>query len=405
MHHLKSMMGLVVALVAVACLCSCSGDSGATQTDLAGADRGASSVIIPQTGDRFVKQHGTFNRPGEFSPDGHIIAPGGDDDLAWAKYKLAALSSDRPVNVSIEAMTVIAPGGDDDLPLVYWLLVYNYSRNAWDTRGPYEQSTSIVLNSDLIRSRYVSADDELNFMVLTDCSGIEPDKGNPEGLTAVEIVASATEASTDYVSTIPMFPQVTDLFLGADKGASDLDPDTQYVTLEWEHYVDSDDWKNEAMRYEVWRRVDGTKTPMLMGKVDAPTSVFVDPTDIQPGSKHAVPGATYYYYVQSINIGGKTPLAMAGPITIPFYPPTELAASDGDYADQIVLTWTKAEGAEGYEIYRDSQDEPVATVGDVDTWADTTLDDYDEHVYWLKSVNEYATSGEFSLGDKGYRAK
>ena len=370
---------------------------------MAGADRGSSSVLIPLTGDKFVKQHGKNNRPGECSPNGHIIAPGGDDDLAWAKYKLAALSTTRPTEVSIEAMTVIAPGGDDDLPLIYWLLVYNYSRNAWDTRGPYEESVSIVLNSDLLRDRYVSASDELNFMVLTDCSGIEHDKGNPDGLTAVEIVASATEASTDYYSTVPLFPSITDLFLGGDKGASELDPATQHVTLEWEHYVDSDNWKNEAMRYEVWRSLaDGVKEPKLMGKVNAPTSVFVDPTDIVPEAKHAVPGATYYYYVQSINIGGKTPLAMAGPITIPFYPPSELAASDGEYTDRIVLTWTRAEGAASYDIYRDSQDQPVATVDDVDTWTDTEVSDTDMHTYWLKSVNEYATSDDFSTGDQGY---
>lgn len=405
MYHLRAVLGLLAVLAAGACLCGCGGQSFETQAAPAGIDvaRGSSSVTVPVVGDSFTADHGTYNRPGESSPNGHIIAPGGDDDLAWAKYCIKQLKKDRPIVITIDVLSVIAPGGDDDLPLMYWVMTYDFTGSCWITGGPYEETTELVLNSKFKRNRMVSADNEFNFLILTDASQIEPSEDNPLGLTAVEIACTYTQTDSEYTTTIPHYPIITDLRLGNGKGTSALDPDTQYVTIEWEHVEDSSDWKNEAQRYEVWRSlVGGKKDPKLLGKVDAPTSVFVDPLDIEAGVKHAVPGASYVYYVCSINVGGKTPLAPAGPITVPFYPPTDLAAGDGEFTDRIVLSWTKAEGATSYEIYRDSQDQPVATVGDVATWIDTSVDDADQHTYWLKSVNEFATSDDFSAGDQGH---
>ena len=79
---------------------------------------------------------------------------------------------------------------------------------------------TLVLNSDEIRERYVSANDEMTFMILTDCSDVEPGEGNPEGLTAVEIDCSYTEASDEYFFTAPHYPVITDLRLGNGKGSS-----------------------------------------------------------------------------------------------------------------------------------------------------------------------------------------
>ena len=57
---------------------------------ISGRTTSGSKVII--YGDEYVDEYGTNNRPGESSPNGHIIAPGGDDDLlAWAD-----ISATRP---------------------------------------------------------------------------------------------------------------------------------------------------------------------------------------------------------------------------------------------------------------------------------------------------------------------
>ena len=88
---------------------------------------------------------------------------------------------------------------------------------------------------------------------------------------------------------------------------------------------------------------------------------------------------------------------------IPPVPPTNLQATDGLHLDRVELTWTKADDTIGYEIYRDLQVAPIAQVGDIDTWDDTTLVDTSEHTYWLKSINASGTS-DFSNGDVGYLA-
>jgi len=395
--------GLILVLM-LSLTCSCGNKSSQVLDPVDTPQlRAASSISIELAGNEFIKQHGKNNRPGEKSPNGHIIAPGGDDDIAWAWYKVGSLSKYRPTDVSIDVCRVIAPGGDDDLPLIFWIGVFDYTKLRWHWEGPYTDNTSIVVNSSSYRDRVVSLLDELNFMVMTDCSGVQPSPSNPEGITAVEISVTATEASTKYYSTAPYYTMFTQAYLGVPKAAAALDPDTQYVTLTWEHAEDSDNFKNEALKYEIWRDLldDQIPVPLLHGKLDAPAEQFIDPLDKIPGMPEPIPGATYRYYLTAINIGGKTPLDKTDPITIPFYAPQNLSASDGEYPGMVVLTWDAAEGAEGYEIYRDSQDEPFATVEDATTWQDVNPGDQSVHTYWVKGVNEYAAT-DFSQPDTGY---
>jgi hypothetical protein len=68
----------------------------------------------PVSGADFALDHGYSNRPGETNPNGYIIAPGGNDDLAWAKYDVGSFHSKRPVKVRVAVTGVIAPGGNDD---------------------------------------------------------------------------------------------------------------------------------------------------------------------------------------------------------------------------------------------------------------------------------------------------
>lgn len=362
-----------------------------------------SSLVV--NGDSFIAEYGAGNRPGETFSNGHIIAPGGDDDLAWAKYAIGELDIERPAQITFTVTSVIAPGGDDDLPLCFWIGTTDYSSRCWKWSGPYTADTEIVLNSATIHERCVSAENQFQFIVVVDgCTaldgGIKP---------AVEVGYSTTlvKAQTDpqYFNTAPLYAEFTNVQLGSGgKSGSALDPASQYVTLTWVHYADAASKFNEASKYEIFRWLVGSDEPIkLLGKVDAPGTQFTDPLDVIPVDKHPVPGATYIYYLDSINIGGKTPLAASQPVTIPLLPPTALAASDGSFPDRITLSWTRAEGATQYEIYRDSQDEPVVVVGDVETWDDLEVSDQNEHVYWLRSVNEYAHSDTFSASDTGYR--
>jgi len=52
--------------------------------------------------------------------------------------------------------------------------------------------------------------------------------------------------------------------------------------------------------------------------------------------------------------------------------PTDVAATNGDHTDKVVVTWTKAVGATGYQVYRDSVG--LGWLGDVATYDDEDAD-------------------------------
>ncbi|MCH7471584.1 hypothetical protein IIA79_01335 [bacterium] len=196
------------------------------------AVRAVSDSVLVVNGNALVEEHGVNNKPGE--GNAYVIAPGGDDDLAWARYSIEGLTVERPVDISIGVTGVIAPGGDDDLPISYWLGLSDYTNYRWEWRGdpldpeggPYTASAQLVLNSNEVRERYVSAAGVFHFVILTESSSVEPDEDtNPEGITSVEIVASTMAAkdatAPDYKPTAPHYTLIESISLGGEAQAQD----------------------------------------------------------------------------------------------------------------------------------------------------------------------------------------
>ena len=109
--------------------------------------------------------------------------------------------------------------------------------------------------------------------------------------------------------------------------------------------------------------------------------------------------------------------------------PTNVAATDGTYADKVVVTWTKSAEATGYRVYRDDVD-VSGLLGDVATYNDSgagapdigkavatngtypdkvslsldgTLADGTTHTYKVTAVNGYG-EGPASGTNTGYRS-
>lgn len=82
-------------------------------------------------------------------------------------------------------------------------------------------------------------------------------------------------------------------------------------------------------------------------------------------------------------------------------PPVNVEATDGLFNNKIVVTWTKSPSATGYKIYRDQLANDVATLGDVATWDDLSLDDTFAHAYWVQATIGAQTS-QLSSPDWGY---
>jgi hypothetical protein len=359
-----------------------------------------SEVVVG--GSEFTEEQGEQNEPGPSGPEAYIIAPGAEDDLAWALYGIGGFDPDRPAEISIELNSApLLPGGDDPLPLGAWIGLANYSSYSWDWFGPYEESVSLQINSAAVHDRYVSSENNFYYTVVTDASGVDPGPGNPDGTTAVEIIASTTSAvdatSGEYHETTPHYPIDSESGVGDGKQGSALDPATQFVTVFWSHLEDDASPANEAAQYDVYRRRLGTADGLaLLGSVAAPAEQFVDPTDTRPLIGAVTPGETYEYYVVARNAAGATPVSHSGAHQIPLLGPAGTLATYGLSTGWIRCNWERSEGAVEYELYRDNQDEPLVNLGDVNTWRDQDVPDTAEHTYWIRGVNKYGTPGEFS---------
>jgi fibronectin type 3 domain-containing protein len=100
----------------------------------------------------------------------------------------------------------------------------------------------------------------------------------------------------------------------------------------------------DATGYTVWRAV-GSAAPALVSGPEAVTgTTFSDTT--------ANIGTTYAYSVKAVSILGPTVLSASDNGTRAPYPPTGVAASDGDFANKIRVSWTPVPGAGGYKVYR-----------------------------------------------------
>lgn len=67
-----------------------------------------------------------------------------------------------------------------------------------------------------------------------------------------------------------------------------------------------------------------------------------------------------------------------------------------DRTDGVFLSWSKSDTADGYYIYRDTQDTQIQNIVGADTinYLDTTVTDLVEHDYWIKA---YSTFGDSNL--------
>jgi len=366
-------------------------------------------------GTAWAQQSGANNYADTLVPNAYVIVPGGGGDaLAYARYTLPGMATARPVRMDLHITAAsITPGGEDDLPLSYWVGVSDYTQFAWQWFGPKTaEQISIALNDKAsgVLDRYVSssvANNTFHVVVATAAEKRFITPQNPLGLSAarIEQIVVNTLAVTDpaYGSTRPHFARIESIGTGGGKQGSALDP-AQYVTLHWTHFYDPDDADSEAVMYKLYRQgpMDAARVPI--GSVNAPTAQYTDPTDNSPGIDDPVPGATYRYFLRAYDPQGYSAYD-EDECTIPLLGPADVQASDGLYADKVVLTWTRAEGATGYKIYRDGQTEAelIATVGDVASYEDSAVADLDLYTYWMRSTNQYMPDGgEWSTPDSGY---
>lgn len=157
----------------------------------------------------------------------------------------------------------------------------------------------------------------------------------------------------------------------------------------------------EATSYTVYRATSATsRKPTLLGTVA--TGPYEDST--------GTPEVIYYYFVKANNAYGSSTLSApdAGHRKLPA--PTGVSASDGTYADKVVVTWNPVSGATSYQIFRaDDMWETKTQLGTVSgrskmlSFNDSTANLGAIYYYWVKAVSKNGTSDFSDLWDTGYR--
>jgi outer membrane protein assembly factor BamB/fibronectin type 3 domain-containing protein len=158
---------------------------------------------------------------------------------------------------------------------------------------------------------------------------------------------------------------------------------------------------SNAYAYEILRSlVNSTGTATKIGSATAANY----------GDYSAGIGATYYYWVRSVNDGGTSRLSASdsglrvAEVTIPVAP-QNLQASDGAYTNKVALSWTAVSNAIAYKIYRQTNDSVTAAAWVCDATLpaaqDTSVTVGTLYYYWVRAINS-AGLGDASASDSGY---
>lgn len=120
--------------------------------------------------------------------------------------------------------------------------------------------------------------------------------------------------------------------------------------------------------------------------------------------------AVYWYKVTAHNTFGDSEYSNAdsgymADVPVPPAPPTNLAATDGLFTDNILVSWTNS-GADSYEVYRsDNETGTYSYIGETSAspYNDNSIVGTDTYWYMAKACNDDGGESEFSNADSGYK--
>ncbi len=164
------------------------------------------------------------------------------------------------------------------------------------------------------------------------------------------------------------------------------------VQVEWQ----SVNPHSGSTSYEVWR---GTTTnAALAGKINTVITTNHGDSSVSAGLK-------YYYWIKAKDSYGSSEVSAAASGYRALSPPSGLSATEGIYRDKVQVRWNSSPGAEGYGLWRSTNDESSAASRITRTtetyYDDSSVTSRVVYFYWVKSTNSLNTS-DFSASVFGY---
>lgn len=159
-----------------------------------------------------------------------------------------------------------------------------------------------------------------------------------------------------------------------------------------------------ASTYTLWRNASNYSASATNIGISATTNY---------NDSNTVAGATYYYWVKASNAVCQSAFSlsnyghkaiMGAPVS-----PTNTIASDGIYSNKVLVSWSSAASATGYEVWRSTADDFSSAIkistSDIaaNIYEDATGIPGTTYYYWIKAKNTSSISGFGDPRDSGWR--
>ncbi len=155
----------------------------------------------------------------------------------------------------------------------------------------------------------------------------------------------------------------------------------------------------DAESYNIYRASSLTGSRTLIGSVPGAETSFAD-----TGAPPAIP---QYYWVAAVGADGEGALGGAARGVLGVLPeaPQNVAATDGEFEDKVVVTWSAAAFADSYKIYKSSSVSGAKHFLGSRPASDRRFEDTNAGIgsslYWVSGVNG-SGEGPFGAPDAGF---
>ncbi len=191
-------------------------------------------------------------------------------------------------------------------------------------------------------------------------------------------VSSSDVSAGWYIDDIEVQPQpLSEPIFAVFRPTSTSGTYIDGVELSWQDLYAAD---FDSTSYEIWRGTSYNRAEATLIVKDLSQATYFDTS-----TEVAV---DYRYWIRAIRDGEETPFTIQASGYRGVAAPEDVKATQGDYKDQVRITWPRVSGVEKYSVYRHTSDAPasatpVASDLAATEYIDTTVDTGKNYYYWV----------------------